>query len=220
MKTLLNLYEEIRPRHVRYNVNQLVAAMAVLLLALAAWGTYSSWAARTLAAERVALESQEQALTPQIETMQSELASDDRVAIMRKRIDRLTLELQGRERMQALIAELSQQHAAGFSPVLAGLGSASRSDAWLNAITLGGPRIDAAPERVRLRGRLLDAQALAKYLDGLAQTETLRGVQFATVIVGTPADPAKAAGAATGAAEQRAQALAFELDTQVAGSTP
>lgn len=222
MKLLLNLYDEIRPRHVRYNLTQLAMLVAALLLGLAAWGIYASWTVARLAAERVALESEQQALVPQIETLQAELASDDRVAIARTRVSRLTLELQGRERMQALIADLSAQNVAGFSPLLKGLGSASRDDAWLTHIRVLGPRVNATPERVQLRGSLLNSSAFASYLDALAHTEAFRGVQFATVIVGNPADAAPAAQAADPAADPATptQALTFELDTQVAEKAP
>lgn len=125
--------------------------------------------------------------------------------------------------MQALIADLSKRNAAGFSPLLKGLGSASRNDAWLTHIHLLGPRADAVPERVQLYGSLLDAKAFASYLDALAQTDAFRGVQFASVIVGNPADTAQAAQgaqAAPAAADAPAQALTFELDTQVAEKAP
>lgn len=220
MKTQLNLYDEIRPRHVRYNLMQLGAALTLLLLALAAWGAYSSWSVRSLSSERAALESQEQALTPQIETLQAELASDDRLAVLRRRVDRLTLELQGRERMLALIADLSNRNVAGFSPALRGLGSASRGDAWLTAISLSGPRIDAAPERVRLRGRLLDAQALARYLDVLAQVPALSGVQFGTVIVGEIAALPSAGDDAEAPERSVETTLPFELDSRIAERAP
>lgn len=222
MKVLLNLYDEIRPQHVRYNLAQLGAVLGVLLLVLAAWGVYVNWSVRTLALERASLESDEQTLTPQVESLQAQLASDDRLAVLRRRIDKLTLELQGRERMQALIADLSGHESSGFADVLLALADASRNDAWLTGIAVSGPRAHAPPERVHLRGRLLDAQALARYLDALAQQSALEGLQFATVIVGDPNNKmADDAAADSAAADTSQPLLTFELDSQVQqGGTP
>ncbi|PKM00623.1 MAG: hypothetical protein CVV16_15455, partial [Gammaproteobacteria bacterium HGW-Gammaproteobacteria-6] len=114
MKSLLNLYDEIRPHVVRYNLSQLLLVAGVLLAALAAWGMYSSAKVRELAAQSATLESQSQELTPQIEVLEAELASDNRLNLLRRRVERLTLELQARERMLTVIADLHSTQTRGF----------------------------------------------------------------------------------------------------------
>jgi len=187
MKSQLNLYDEIRPRVVRYNLSQLLLLAAAVLAALIAWGMYAGSKVRELAIERDALESQSQALTPQIEVLEAELASDNRLSVVRARVDRLTLELQARERMLALIAELSRTEANGFVALLTALSRSAGGGVWLTRIELVDPRAAAAPGRVRLSGRMTQASALPGYLDALARQPEFAGLQFAQIEVAADA---------------------------------
>lgn len=187
MKSLLNLYDEIRPRQVRYNLRQLLLLAALLVAALIAWGLYAGAKVRALAVERDTLESQSQALTPQIEVLEAELASDNRLSVVRARVDRLTLELQARERMLALVADLSRAEANGFVSLLSALSRSAGGGVWLTRIELVDPRASVAPGRVRLSGRMTQATALPSYLDALARQPEFAGVQFTQIEVAADA---------------------------------
>lgn len=187
MKSLLNLYDEIRPRVVRYNLNQLLLIAAVLVAALSVWGIYTKARLRDLAAQRDALESQSQELTPQIEVLEAELASDNRLTLLRRRVDRLTRELQARERMLTLIADLSSAQSSGFVPLLKALSHSAGGGAWLTRIEFADPQPAAAPGRVRLSGRMTDAAALPRYLDALARQPEFAGLQFTRIEVAADA---------------------------------
>lgn len=187
MKSLLNLYDEIRPRVVRYNLFQLLLVAGLLLAGLVAWGTYSSARVRELTVQSAALESQSQELAPQIKVLEAELASDNRLSVLRRRVDRLTLELQARERMLAVIAELSSAEANGFVSSLEALSRSAGGSAWLIRIELADPRASAPPGRVRLSGRMTEAAALPRYLDALARQPEFAGLQFTQIEVAADA---------------------------------
>jgi len=187
MKSLLNLYDEIRPHVVRYNLSQLLLVAGVLLAALAAWGMYSSAKVRELAAQSATLESQSQELTPQIEVLEAELASDNRLNLLRRRVERLTLELQARERMLTVIADLHSTQTRGFVPLLQALSRSAGGGAWLTRIELADPNAAGLPGTFRLSGRMTEAAALPRYLDTLARQPELAGLQFAQIEVAADA---------------------------------
>lgn len=187
MKSQLNLYDEIRPRVVRYNLTQLLLLAALLLAVLIAWSGYTSSKVRSLAVQRDTLESQSQELAPQIEVLEAELASDNRLSVLRRRIDRLQLELQARARMLALIAELNSTQTSGFVPLLQALSRSAGGSAWLTHIALAEPHVAALPGMVRLSGRMTDAAALPRYLDALARQPEFAGLQFAQIEVAADA---------------------------------
>jgi hypothetical protein len=216
MKSLLNLYDEIRPHVVRYNLGQLLLLAALLLFALIAWSIYTGAKVRTLAAQRDALESQSQELTPQVEVLEAELASDNRLSVLRRRIDRLTLELQARERMLAVIAELNNTQASGFVPLLEALSRSAGGGAWLTRIELADPSVSAVPGRVRLSGRMTDAAALPRYLDVLARQPEFAGLQFTQIEVAADAGQLDDSGQTRDTPEpvvegERLGALGFDL---------
>src|SRR3546814_18364808 len=105
-----------------------------LVAALSVWGIYTKARLRDLAAQRDALESQSQELTPQIEVLEAELASDNRLTVLRRRVDRLTRELPARERMPTLIADLSSTQSSGFFPLLKTLSPSAGGGAWLTPL--------------------------------------------------------------------------------------
>lgn len=187
MKSLLNLYDDIRPRVVRYNLSQLLLLAALLLAMLIAWSIYTSAKVRALAAQRDALESQSQELTPQIAVLEAELASDNRLSVLRRRIDRLQLELQARARMLGVIADLNSTQASGFVPLLEALSRSAGGSAWLTRIELADPHVAALPGRVRLSGRMTEAAALPRYLDALARQPEFAGLQFTQIEVASDA---------------------------------
>lgn len=213
MKTLLNLYDEIRPRQVRFGLDRLLQVSLALLALVVLWAVYTSAQVRDLAGRRAALEAQAQALTPQIEALESELAADSELAQLRARIDRMQVELQARERMLALMGDLHAAPGHGFSARLEALARSTVQGLWLTRVELREGGLDVAPQ-VRLLGRLQTPTALPQLLDALARQPAFAGQRFAQIEV------AENAGGEVDADSASRGRLGFELRSVRASEQP
>lgn len=189
MKTLLNLYDEIRPRKARLGLNRLLQISLALLVLAVFWAVYTSARVRDLASRRAALEVQVQTSNQQVSALESELAADSELAQLRARIERMQLELQARERMLALIGDLQSTPGHGFSARLEALARSTVPGLWLTRIELRAGVSDLPPQ-VGLQGRLQTPTALPQFLDALARQPAFAGQRFAQMEVAQNVDDA------------------------------
>ncbi|MEW6765920.1 MAG: hypothetical protein AB1344_09065 [Pseudomonadota bacterium] len=187
MKSLLNLYtEELRERPVPYGFYTLLGAMLLTLVVMVVLGLLDQHRLSKLEQQHQFLQSREMMLNQSVKALEAQMTGEEQLAAMEREAARLLQEIDARERGLAELKGMIEQRSAGFSPMLHGLAEASGQGVWLTRIQLDKVGAPTSEPAVRLDGRLREGERLPAYLDALARSDALRGLNFNSMQVQRP----------------------------------
>jgi len=112
-------------------------------------------------------------LTAHIGTLEQQQKKKVKSKLLEKEVERLTKELEKRERIQNLLSSHSFGNTNGFSSHLVALARQHVNGAWLTRIS-----IKAGGKALGLEGKTLSPELVPTYIQQLANEKVLAGVAF------------------------------------------
>lgn len=179
----VNLYlPEFHPRRVWLSLNQMIAAIAavlVLIVGLSLWsGAYTDSLQARLTSERAELD----ALQRQVQQLMAELPAR-RGATVEEQMARLRQEIQRREQILQLMSQQNLGNAEGFSGQLSSLSRHALDDLALARFSL-----QSGGQYVELAGRVRKPEQVPLYLQQLRRDQSFSGVSFGVLEVAREPD--------------------------------
>lgn len=179
----VNLYlPEFHPRRVWLSLNQMIAAIAavlVLIVGLSLWsGAYTDSLQARLTSERAELD----ALQRQVQQLMAELPAR-RGATVEEQVARLRQEIQRREQILQLMSQQNLGNAEGFSGQLSSLSRHALDDLALARFSL-----QSGGQYVELAGRVRKPEQVPLYLQQLRRDQSFSGVSFGVLEVAREPD--------------------------------
>jgi Tfp pilus assembly protein PilN len=195
----IDLYrDDLRPLEPRNELPRNLALIGLALVAMLVWGGVVQWQASTSERRVAALSAEQESTQAAMATASAQLAARRPDAALTLALVEAQFAVDGR---RWLVGELSRagDEAVRFSGVLEGLGRRRPAPLWLTRI-----HIAESGAELGLGGRTLDAEAVPRYLEGLASEAGFSEREFTFFSIERPAEAG--------------EPLAFDMATDYAAS--
>lgn len=204
MTAYINLYAPtLRRQRPLVSAGQALLALAVVLVAMLAWGAQSRSAADEAEARAQALDAQLKARRERLTALAREAGARRPDAALGAEIGQAEALLAGRLAVLASLEGGALGNPAGFSPFMRALARQALDGLWLTGFDIG-----AGGGEMSISGRALSAELLPHYIGRLKAEAVFQGRDFATLSIAAP-PPAAQASPAAGAAPARAEASPY-----------
>lgn len=179
----VNLYlPEFHPRRVWLSLNQMIAAIAVVLVLIIGLSLWSAAYTDSLQARLTEERAQLETLQQQVQRLMAELPAR-RGATVEEQVARLRQEIQRREQILRLMSQQNLGNAEGFSGQLLSLSRHAMDD-----LALGEFSLQSGGQYVELAGRVRKPEQVPLYLQQLRQDESFASVSFGVLEVAREPD--------------------------------
>lgn len=187
MSQQINLYQAIfRKEPKKFSAKTLLQASVLVLVGAALLYSYSHWQARSLRAALAQAERQHAALNKRLEEVSRKFGAQSKSRLLEREIARLERLIAAKSRIKEILERGVFANTDGYSEYLLALARQHVSGIWLTGFAIAG-----AGEELTLKGRTTIPEAVPRYMQKLADEDTLSGIEFQVFWMAKPAEDEK-----------------------------